>query len=728
MESSSSSSRRPQETGRDPDILFRNHHEPQQTIAAASHSVQAAGVIAEGSGHQNSTSSSSLPNPPAILGDKRKDNVEHYRRPLKSRALERQQSWSPSNLDFSYGHTNEARRPDQGQRPSRQRIESFAARRTDRPSSMSSVTPTTPNYPNSVQNLTTAVLPSNDQLLDSLPMATRLHDVLHSEAPIPAMSRLQPAGSRSMRTRIPSGVLPLESEASTLVSHFLDHTNTSLPILSKTRLWLQVEALYTNVHDVLKQEDVCLVFLVFACSASTIRGNCAETVHLKERAPSFWAEASKHLAACTAVDSVLRIEIMLLHLQYVMYNPAAGVVWDLAGATMRTVIDSGFHHETSSTGKRDDPDAQIDHQVDRRRRLFWSIYCIDRNLATALGRPPGIPDNWISAELPSVLDDGYIEGRGDDSQPSRLSPSKLATRHHIRIRRLQSEVHNHLYSAAVPDEPPPKTWFESVQSRLDQWREDWPAPTSFVSEEWLNLNYHMTVTLLLRPTAANPNPDRSQTQTALDSSSQVMRFYKDMFRKGRINYNWVAMYQLFINGVTYLNGLWQAHRHGWSIVPTLVDALLDIQGCSSIIEALAVITPGSSGIRNAFERVSEGVIRHLSQYSRLAGLSRQVSPSGSQSRPSNGTTTVCLQPPRSSLDNYTQTTVERLEPHDLPFAQVPQYSSGFPNIIGNEIALDESLVFGEHPFDDLLFRPLGDYTGDQWDEAVNSVLDQMAAQ
>jgi hypothetical protein len=51
---------------------------------------------------------------------------------------------------------------------------------------------------------------------------------------------------------------------------------------------------------------------------------------------------------------------------------------------------------------------------------------------------------------------------------------------------------------------------------------------------------------------------------------------------------------------------------------------------------------------------------------------------------------------------------------------MPQYPSGFPDILGNEIALDESLLFGEHPFDDLLFRPLGDYTGDQWDEAVNS--------
>lgn len=60
------------------------------------------------------------------------------------------------------------------------------------------------------------------------------------------------------------------------------------------------------------------------------------------------------------------------------------------------------------------------------------------------------------------------------------------------------------------------------------------------------------------------------------------------------------MYQLFINGVTYLNGLWQAHRNGWSIVPTLVDALLDIQGCSSIIEALAGTSNVLGRLENAF--------------------------------------------------------------------------------------------------------------------------------
>lgn len=51
--------------------------------------------------------------------------------------------------------------------------------------------------------------------------------------------------------------------------------------------------------------------------------------------------------------------------------------------------------------------------------------------------------------------------------------------------------------------------------------------------------------------------------------------------------DWLATYHLFTSGVTYLNCLWQADANGWSIVPSYVDALLDIQGCTSVMEALA---------------------------------------------------------------------------------------------------------------------------------------------
>ena len=47
------------------------------------------------------------------------------------------------------------------------------------------------------------------------------------------------------------------------------------------------------------------------------------------------------------------------------------------------------------------------------------------------------------------------------------------------------------------------------------------------------------------------------------------------------------MYHLFISGVTYLNSLWQGYRNGWKLVPSYVDALLDMQVCTSVMEGLA---------------------------------------------------------------------------------------------------------------------------------------------
>jgi hypothetical protein len=139
-----------------------------------------------------------------------------------------------------------------------------------------------------------------------------------------------------------------------------------------------------------------------------------------------------------------------------------------------------------------------------------------------------------------------------------------------------------------------------------------------------------------------------------------------------------------------------------------------------------VITPGSSGIRNAFERVSEGVIRHLSQHSRLAGLSRQASPSSLNGLRQPGAIASTSVAPGIIAEDRSEE-VEHVASGALayePSTTRPQYSSAYPEPLG-DVTLDDALMFGEHPFDDLLFRPLGDYTGGQWDEAVDSVLGQM---
>lgn len=47
------------------------------------------------------------------------------------------------------------------------------------------------------------------------------------------------------------------------------------------------------------------------------------------------------------------------------------------------------------------------------------------------------------------------------------------------------------------------------------------------------------------------------------------------------------MYQLFIVGIAYLNCLWQAAEQGWTIVPSYVEALLDVQVCTSVMSSLS---------------------------------------------------------------------------------------------------------------------------------------------
>lgn len=146
------------------------------------------------------------------------------------------------------------------------------------------------------------------------------------------------------------------------------------------------------------------------------------------------------------------------------------------------------------------------------------------------------------------------------------------------------------------------------------------------------------------------------------------------------------MYQLFIAGMTYLNSLWQAHRYGWSIVSSYVEAVLDVQVCTGLMEALTgestsdradtALTPGTSEIRDAFESVSEKIIRQLS--TRAGGPSRATSP-------------------------------PNVAEPEAPFMP------GF----------DTDDIFGPNPLDSFFLNPVGTHGMEEWERAVTNALGSM---
>lgn len=140
------------------------------------------------------------------------------------------------------------------------------------------------------------------------------------------------------------------------------------------------------------------------------------------------------------------------------------------------------------------------------------------------------------SQLPSEAPDDCIRPTGIDAGDPAVG--KIALQYHIRMRRLQAEIYTTLYSEAATTRSPNLEWIEATQKKIDQWLADCPAlPTdSFLNRDWLMLHHHLSVIMLNRPCPGNVTPKADSISRALRTSSLVMRLFRQMFRRGKINF------------------------------------------------------------------------------------------------------------------------------------------------------------------------------------------------
>ncbi|OWZ74365.1 hypothetical protein J008_00034 [Cryptococcus neoformans] len=550
-------------------------------------------------------------------------------------------------------------------------------------------------------------LPSNDQVLLDLPTDLGVVSILEqsSSTQIPLSSRI------TSLVRINRDILPPAENVWFLIGHFEDFISAAFPIFHIPTLRVWVDNVCFKGEPV-EAEIACSVLLVLAVSATSIaRGSPCE--YLKNRAASLWEYGQKFLPPVflPPIDEqrgLLRVQVMLIRLQYVLYNPNAGNVWGLSGAAVRASVDLGLHHESSLRGN-----SRTAIETDIRRRVFWIAYSCDRDLGMALGRPPAIQDEWVTAQFPSDLDDSLITT--DGLLPGPPSPPKQTAIHLFRIRKLQSSIIFRLYASGQTVRNPANEWLTDIQHLIEGWNDQKPRGRGFCSDEWLLLCYHQTTTLLHRPCPGNPTPSRDSLRKALQGSSATMRLYKEVYRNGRISFGWLSMYHLFISGVTYLNSLWQGYRNGWRLVPSYIDALLDMQVCTSVMEGLAALTPGTVSIRNTWEAVSERMIRQLSSHAPWDPLSRPPSPGGPNNHSSHIDSSV---PSLGSNEAWQAAQGGRAN----SAMSMSNDSSGGSGTLGGGGNAMNGLMTMENPFDPFLLHPLGELSNDDWARAVASVF------
>lgn len=312
------------------------------------------------------------------------------------------------------------------------------------------------------------------------------------------------------------------------------------------------------------------------------------------------------------------IQCLLLLCLYGANEPQAVDVWHTLGLALRLAVGMDLHREEASSPPPPPthPSSSFssssaafntggtgsgrEHPLLRRemaRRLFWSVYVMDRSMSMAMGRPLGIQDSDITVPFPLLLTDEQLTQEQEPEQEPALpcatnppSPRDMSTFVHvIKLRRINAAIHDSLHAAAAGKRPHAtdhehgrgqghdrEEALQALRTAHHADLEAWlvsaprypPGSTTAMLQtpEWFQIAHHQAVLSLYRPSRhllPTPSPSPSTTLSLslpnlrlyLDAAIGLVSSYASLRARNRVTYTFVALNALFLASVAMLHAL-----------------------------------------------------------------------------------------------------------------------------------------------------------------------------
>ncbi|KAG0151788.1 hypothetical protein CROQUDRAFT_667781 [Cronartium quercuum f. sp. fusiforme G11] len=217
-------------------------------------------------------------------------------------------------------------------------------------------------------------------------------------------------------------------------------------------------------------------------------------------------------------SNITTIQALLFLAMYSFRSEKGLSAWHLSGLAMRTAVELGLHRKTPEN-KLLDP-----FMEETRKRVWWSVYCLERTMALQLGRPIAIQDTDIDIELPLDIDCRVTNG--DQIRERALAISKAlaesnttletnpyplgitsmsSSLHHIRLRKLLTKVKETVYhhqrekSGPHAEDVRRRENLDRLSKELDTWRR--------TSPRWVNTDAEYGSARATEAFRASPPPD-----------------------------------------------------------------------------------------------------------------------------------------------------------------------------------------------------------------------------
>ncbi|PYH93227.1 hypothetical protein BO71DRAFT_455411 [Aspergillus ellipticus CBS 707.79] len=336
----------------------------------------------------------------------------------------------------------------------------------------------------------------------------------------------------------------------------------------------------------------------------------------------FYRIAMAETLDCFSSVSLPALQGILLLAIHSMICPAGLNIWTLSHLAMSHCIDLGLHREPDSSSDISPTSLAI------QRLIFYSIYSLDRSIATIQGRPLGIRDETFDVRLPSIEDinNGLLEIANHNLRISMPSPAHMV----MSIRRFQldqyvSEIKLLFYH--LPKELRSFVWpsdlvnFQArIKSDLDEWLAetsaipappDWEGDTRGFYYEKLKLEvlYHSAIALLFQPSQVFRSPPESALQQCYKSSSRQLRIYNHLSTDEQLYHSWRNIHGVFSSGATMVYCIWTCPVIQ-ATVP-FAEVLWDLRTCSNLLSIGSQWWPSVRNGKGSFDKIVDLTIRRL---------------------------------------------------------------------------------------------------------------------
>ncbi|PYI05212.1 hypothetical protein BO78DRAFT_419869 [Aspergillus sclerotiicarbonarius CBS 121057] len=361
------------------------------------------------------------------------------------------------------------------------------------------------------------------------------------------------------------------------------------------------------------------VFMVFSLAATVL----TRKKNFDHSPTRFYRFAIAETSDCFSSVSVTALQGILLLAVHSMICPAGLNIWTLSHIAMSHCIDLGLHREPA-------PSSASNTTLAVHRLIFYTVYSLDRSIATIQGRPLGIRDETFDMRCPKLEDitGDLLAVATRNLNISTPSPAHMT----LSIRRFQldqyiSEIKLLFYH--LPKELRPLVWpgdLKGLQARikldLDEWLTetslilppaDWEGDTLRFQHEKLKLEilYHSAVTLLFQPSQVFRSPSPNALQQCYQSSSRQIRIYNYLSTEEQLYYSWRNIHGIFSSGATMVYCIWACPAIQ-ATVP-FAEVLWDLRTCSNLLSIGGQWWPSVRNGKGSFDQIVDLTIRRLSR-------------------------------------------------------------------------------------------------------------------